>query len=64
MIFNDGLFDVLCKEGVEEWVIKVCYGELIVFGVNGEYCVVKFGFGFEVVKMVDVVIDEIIVYDV
>ncbi|CKS50390.1 2-oxoglutarate ferredoxin oxidoreductase subunit beta [Mycobacterium tuberculosis] len=62
-IFNDGSFDALRKEGAEERVIKVRHGEPIVFGANGEYCVVKSGFGLEVAKTADVAIDEIIVHD-
>ncbi|KCP09688.1 2-oxoacid:ferredoxin oxidoreductase subunit beta [Mycobacterium tuberculosis] len=62
-IFNDGSFDALRKEGAEERVIKVRHGEPIVFGANGEYCVVKSGFGLEVAKTADAAIDEIIVHD-
>src|SRR5271157_5299335 len=40
-IFNDGAFDALRKEGAEERLINVRHGEPIVFGVNGEYCLVK-----------------------
>src|ERR1700691_4460536 len=40
-IFNDGSFDALRKEGAEDRVINVRHGEPIVFGANGEYCVVK-----------------------
>src|SRR5271157_3210023 len=40
-IFNDGSFDALRKEGAEERLINVHHGEPIVFGVNGEYCLVK-----------------------
>lgn len=62
-IFNDGSFDVLRKEGAEERVISVRHGEPIVFGANGEYCVVKSGFGLEVAKTADVSVDEIVVHD-
>ncbi len=54
-IFNDGSFDVLRKEGAEERVINVHHGEPITFGADGEYCVVKSGFGLEVAKTADVV---------
>ena len=54
-IFNDGSFDALRKEGAEERVINVRHGEPIVFGANGEYCVVKSGFSLEVAKTADVV---------
>jgi 2-oxoglutarate ferredoxin oxidoreductase subunit beta len=62
-IFNDGSFDVLRKEGAEERVIKVSHGEPIVFGANGEYCVVQEGFGLEVAKTADVSVDEIVVHN-
>src|SRR6201991_1643925 len=53
-IFNDGSFDALRKEGAEERVINVRHGEPIVFGGNGEFCVVKSGFSLEVAKTADV----------
>ena len=53
-IFNDGSFDALRKEGAEERVINVHHGEPIVFGANGEYCVVRSGFSLEVAKTADV----------
>ena len=56
-IFNDGSFDALRKEGAEERVINVRHGEPIVFGANGEYCVVKSGFGLEVAKTADVSVE-------
>src|SRR5882757_5504833 len=62
-IFNDGSFDALRKEGAEDRVINVHQGEPIVFGANGEYCVVKSGFGLEVAKSADVAVDEIVVHD-
>jgi 2-oxoglutarate/2-oxoacid ferredoxin oxidoreductase subunit beta len=62
-IFNDGSFDVLRKEGAEERVINVHHGEPITFGNNGEYCVVRSGFGLEVAKTADVSVDEIVVHD-
>ena len=55
-IFNDGSFDALRKEGAEERVINVRHGEPIVFGPNGEYCVVKSGFSLEVAKTADVLL--------
>ena len=54
-IFNDGSFDALRKEGAEERLINVHHGEPITFGANGEYCVVKSGYGLEVAKTADVV---------
>jgi 2-oxoglutarate ferredoxin oxidoreductase subunit beta len=62
-IFNDGSFDLLRKEGAEERVIRVKQGEPVTFGSNGEYCVVRSGFGLEVAKTADVSTDEIVVHD-
>ena len=62
-IFNDGSFDALRKEGSEERLISVSHGQPITFGVDGEYCVVKSGFGLEVAKTADVSVDEIVVHD-
>ncbi|HTY29478.1 MAG TPA: 2-oxoacid:ferredoxin oxidoreductase subunit beta [Mycobacterium sp.] len=62
-IFNDGSFDVLRKEGAEERVINVRQGEPVTFGANGEYCVVKNGFGLDVAKTADVSVSDIVVHD-
>jgi len=62
-IFNDGSFDALRKEGSEERVVKVSHGQPITFGADGEYCVVKSGFGLEAAKTADVSVDEIVVHD-
>jgi 2-oxoglutarate ferredoxin oxidoreductase subunit beta len=62
-IFNDGSFDLLRKEGAEERLINVHQGQPITFGNNGEYCVVRSGFGLEVAKTADVATDQIIVHD-
>jgi 2-oxoglutarate/2-oxoacid ferredoxin oxidoreductase subunit beta len=62
-IFNDGSFDALRKEGAEERVINVHHGEPITFGANGEYCVVRSGFGLDVAKTADVSVGEIVVHD-
>src|SRR6201996_393080 len=62
-IFNDGSFDALRKEGAEDRVINIRHGEPIVFGANGEYCVVKSGFGLEAAKTADVAVEEIVVHD-
>ena len=62
-IFNDGSFDALRKEGAEERVINVHQGEPITFGTDGEYCVVRSGYGLEVAKTADVSVDEIVVHD-
>ena len=62
-IFNDGSFDALRKEGAEERLINVHHGEPITFGADGEYCVVKSGYGLEVAKTADVSADEIVVHN-
>jgi 2-oxoglutarate ferredoxin oxidoreductase subunit beta len=62
-IFNDGSFDALRKEGAEERLINVTHGEPITFGADGEYCVVKSGYGLEVAKTADVSADQIVVHN-
>ncbi|BBY61974.1 2-oxoacid:ferredoxin oxidoreductase subunit beta [Mycolicibacterium helvum] len=62
-IFNDGSFDLLRKEGAEERIINVRQGEPVTFGANGEYCVVKTGFGLDVAKTADVAASDIVVHD-
>src|SRR4051794_21807130 len=62
-IFNDGSFDALRKEGAEDRLVSVKHGEPITFGADGEYCVVKSGFGLEVAKTADVSADEIVVHN-
>ena len=55
--------DVLRKEGAEERVINVHQGEPVIFGNDGEYCVVKSGFGLDVAKTADVAASEIVLHD-
>ena len=62
-IFNDGSFDALRKEGAEERLINVHHGEPITFGADGEYCVIKSGYGLEVAKTADVSADEIVIHN-
>jgi 2-oxoglutarate/2-oxoacid ferredoxin oxidoreductase subunit beta len=62
-IFNDGSFDLLRKEGAEKRLINVRHGEPITFGNNGEFCVVRSGFGLEVAKTGDVAGEQIVVHD-
>lgn len=62
-IFNDGSFDLLRKEGAEERIINVRQGEPVTFGANGEYCVVKTGFGLDVAKTADVAASDIVIHD-
>ena len=62
-IFNDGSFDALRKEGAEERLIRVAHGQPITFGAEGEYCVVKSGYGLEVAKTADVAASDIAVHN-
>jgi len=62
-IFNDGSFDALRKEGAEERLINVSHGQPITFGAEGEYCVVKSGYGLEVAKTGDVDPGEIVIHN-
>lgn len=63
-IFNDGSFDALRKEGAEDRLIGLKHGEPITFGAEGEFCVVKAGFGgLEVAKTANVMASEIVVHD-
>ncbi len=62
-IFNDGSFDALRKEGAEDRVIPVRHGEPIIFGADGEYCVVQSGFGLEVAKTAEVAPGNVVVHD-
>jgi 2-oxoglutarate/2-oxoacid ferredoxin oxidoreductase subunit beta len=62
-IFNDGSFDLLRKEGADERLIRLEQGQPVIFGNNGEFCVVKTGFGLEVAKTADVAADQIVIHD-
>ena len=62
-VFNDGSFDLLRKDGAENRIINVQQGERVVFGAEGEYCVIRSGFGLEVAKTADVSADQIVVHD-
>ncbi|OOK78527.1 ferredoxin oxidoreductase PorB, beta subunit domain protein [Mycobacterium kansasii] len=44
-------------------MINVRHGEPIVFGTNGEYCVVRSGFSLDVAKTADVAVEDIVVHD-
>ena len=64
-IFNDGAFDVL-KDSDEKQrrLIPLKHGEPIRFGPDGEYGVVRSGFGtLEVAKVSEVDEDEVVVHD-
>jgi 2-oxoglutarate/2-oxoacid ferredoxin oxidoreductase subunit beta len=62
-IFNDGAFDVL-KDADEaaRRIINVVDGQPITFG-NGEYAVVRDGFGLAVAKSADVAPEDVVVHD-
>ncbi|MEU4764920.1 2-oxoacid:ferredoxin oxidoreductase subunit beta [Actinosynnema sp. NPDC023794] len=62
-IFNDGAFDVL-KDADEaaRRIINVVDGQPITFG-NGEYAVVRDGFGLAVAKSADVSPEDVVVHD-
>ncbi|PSL54856.1 2-oxoglutarate ferredoxin oxidoreductase subunit beta [Saccharothrix carnea] len=62
-IFNDGAFDVL-KDSDEaaRRIINVVDGQPITFG-NGEYSVVRDGFGLAVAKSADVAPEDVVVHD-
>ncbi|MFD0199270.1 MULTISPECIES: 2-oxoacid:ferredoxin oxidoreductase subunit beta [Saccharothrix] len=62
-IFNDGAFDVL-KDSDEaaRRIINVVDGQPITFG-NGEYAVVRNGFGLAVAKSADIAPEDVVVHD-
>ncbi len=61
-IFNDGAFDVLKEAGErEQRLIPLEHGEPIRFGVDGEYGVVRSGFGSLAVEKVEVVGEQAVV---
>src|SRR5882757_1601153 len=64
-IFNDGAFDVLKEAGErEQRLIPLRHGEPVRFGVDGEFGVVRSGFGSLAVEKVEVVgEDALIVHD-
>lgn len=62
-IFNDGSFDVLRKDGAEQRLIRLRHGEPIRFGVDGEFCVVRRGFGLTVARSTEVSEPDIVVHD-
>ncbi|HCT81813.1 MAG TPA: 2-oxoacid:ferredoxin oxidoreductase subunit beta [Micromonosporaceae bacterium] len=64
-IFNDGAFDVLKEAGErEQRLIPLVHGEPIRFGREGEYGVVRAGFGgLEVAKISEVGEDAVIEHD-
>ena len=62
-IFNDGSFDILRKENAADHIIPVRHGEKIVFGDEGQHCVVRSGFSLKVAATADVDEADIIVHD-
>jgi 2-oxoglutarate ferredoxin oxidoreductase subunit beta len=65
-IFNDGAFDVLKEpETRDDYLIRLEHGQPIVFGSQGQFCVVHppGGFGLEVRRTADVPAEEIVVHD-
>ena len=62
-IFNDGSFDLLRKENAADHIIHVRHGEKIIFGEEGQHCVVRSGFSLKVAATADVDEADIIVHD-
>jgi 2-oxoglutarate/2-oxoacid ferredoxin oxidoreductase subunit beta len=62
-IFNDGSFDVLRRDNAESHLIRLRHGEPIRFGAEGEWAVVRSGFGLEVAAASSVAESEIVVHD-
>jgi len=63
-IFNDGAFDVLKDaDEAQRRIINVVDGEPIRFGREGEYCVIREGFGLAVAKSADVDASDIVIHD-
>ncbi|WP_018686367.1 2-oxoacid:ferredoxin oxidoreductase subunit beta [Actinokineospora enzanensis] len=64
-IFNDGAFDVLKEPGeAEQRLIPLEHGKPVRFGAEGEYGVVRAGFGsLEVAKVSEVGEEELVVHD-
>ena len=62
-IFNDGSFDVLRRDNAESHLIRLRHGEPIRFGAEGEWAVVRSGFGLEVASAGSVAESEIVVHD-
>ncbi|SLH89610.1 Probable ferredoxin oxidoreductase, beta subunit [Mycobacteroides abscessus subsp. abscessus] len=62
-IFNDGSFDVLRKENAAQHLIPVRHGMPITFGADGEFAVVRSGFGLAVARTAEVAEADIVVHD-
>ncbi len=63
-IFNDGSFDVLRKgDEAPHRLIPLTHGEPLIFGPDGEHCVVRDGFTLAVANTADVAAADIAVHD-
>ncbi|MET8870581.1 2-oxoacid:ferredoxin oxidoreductase subunit beta [Nocardia sp. NPDC004604] len=62
-IFNDGSFDVLRKGDAESRLIPLHDGQPIRFGADGEFAVVRDGFGLAVARADEVAESDMIVHD-
>ncbi len=62
-IFNDGSFDALRRDNAQSHLIPLRHGEPIRFGADGEFAVVRNGFGLEVLPAADAAETEIVVHD-
>ncbi|MFF4767309.1 2-oxoacid:ferredoxin oxidoreductase subunit beta [Streptomyces sp. NPDC001255] len=62
-IFNDGSFDVLRKDDAADHLVHVRHGEPLVFGKDGEHCVVRRGFGLATARTADTPPGDIVVHD-
>ncbi|MGW5224213.1 2-oxoacid:ferredoxin oxidoreductase subunit beta [Nocardia niigatensis] len=62
-IFNDGSFDALRRENAESHLIRLRHGEPIRFGADGEFAVVRDGFGLRVARADSGAESELVVHD-
>ncbi|HLS79518.1 MAG TPA: 2-oxoacid:ferredoxin oxidoreductase subunit beta [Nocardia sp.] len=62
-IFNDGSFDVLRRDNAADHLIPVRHRQPITFGAEGEFAVVRSGFGLTVARTAEVDPGEIVVHD-
>ncbi|QIS13481.1 2-oxoacid:ferredoxin oxidoreductase subunit beta [Nocardia arthritidis] len=62
-IFNDGSFDALRRDNAANHLIPLRHGLPITFGAEGEFAVVRSGFGLEVVRTAEVAESDIVVHD-
>ncbi|WP_159919334.1 MULTISPECIES: 2-oxoacid:ferredoxin oxidoreductase subunit beta [Nocardia] len=62
-IFNDGSFDVLRRENAADHLIPLRHAEPIRFGTEGEFAVVRKGFGLAVARTDSVAESDIVVHD-